>query len=171
MRIRERNFMDSEFFAGYQAVGHLSTFMMAALGLFPGMALAAAPISMWAVAIFMMLGAVAGGMVPNLGRFYAGQGVPYDLKDELRLYFYLPSEDRALYPAGIVETMKDPDLTHTQVNDLHCAMKGVRLEIMERNKARRALSKQTPDISEVVEQLREARSSVAIETNTYKEFL
>lgn len=111
----------------------------------------------------------------NVSRLYKGRGMPscygsYDFPARVREYFTLSKADRALYPTDILSVLRDPDLSNTQRYALDRQMRGIYLGIQERDKAKRVLAKREVDVDHILEYMKQSQESVAIETNTFKEY-
>lgn len=132
------------------------------------------------VFIGLVAGAVLSHVSIRMGKFYKGHSMPvsepysysytYDLNARAKEYFSLPPEDRSLYPHDIINTLRDPDLTEKQLEDLNRSMASIYNGIQEREDEKRLLSKREVDIDSLIEEMNDAKNSVAIETKTYREY-
>lgn len=116
---------------------------------------------------------------PNASRLHKAYGIqtkasryssgPDNLK-RAKKYLALSKEDRKLFPANILETLKNKSLTDTQRKILDNEMDAVFKQINERDAALFVLEEREVDISGVVEALQQGREHAAIAARTYEEF-
>lgn len=120
--------------------------------------------------------------IPNVGKLHVLHSVPkdnyrnnYSLRKRATEYLSLGTADRALYPRDIIETIKDPDLTRTQKENLDTHMLRLYKDIKQREaeKARfeRELHRRHIDVDETLAHLEDARESVKAETSVYSDEL
>jgi hypothetical protein len=97
----------------------------------------------------------------------------YNFKARGGEYLSLPAADRALYPAHIIDVMKNPDLSFEQRVKLDNSLRYVYQQIEARDRARAELERQARvqrvDVDDIVQRLNESRESVASETGFWTE--
>lgn len=132
--------------------------------------------ALWFLMIIPILIAV---FAPPLGTKHVLYGLYndhylYDYAPRLRFqaerYLSLSKTDRALYPPNILEIIKDPLLKPKQRAELDKAMNSVYSEICARDAARAELTRRYPNVDDVIAALEDSKQSVAVETQTYREY-
>jgi hypothetical protein len=127
------------------------------------------------IPLIVFLAIVVG--IPNLGRIHPIYGIKgsgnyysnYNLRLRAEEYISLPPEDRELYPANILQTLKDSDLTAVQKCDINDSMKEIYNSVVARNKARARLTARHIDVTDLVKQMKTSVYLVKEDIKIYEE--
>lgn len=102
---------------------------------------------------------------------YLGHSMPTSvIRVSVKRYLSLSKEDQRLYPKGILDTLRDPDVDSGDKYNLEMSMDRIYRSIQERDRQKRLLDKRHVDVSHLIQYMEDAKRGVDIEINTYKEF-